>query len=325
MWKEKLKEFICWKDSEGKYIVNVDYLSGIAQLFPNLKPRKPSKKRHTGERWKIWQGIENCTDEDIKREYFMQLLETIASQSMEEGFSSFTWPTMIQQSNLQLKGEKNPSEESIWKTLFLIYSSVKFGNYLVNLDNVSDNGRRWLWQTLVTSKVVLHGRADLTPIGRSLKVSLLYSEPFFNTLALLGFWAKKMYEERGKGESWQKYLQSRLPQLGWTENTSLIIYGREEKGVYHSFPRLSNVVIYWLNPSMRLIEFLNSLVSRAGSKERELEGKEREKLVFYLFKYNHINGEILSKLIVMKSSRELSSKKGRAQDIYGAREFFSKL
>ncbi|MGC8913532.1 MAG: hypothetical protein ACP5LE_06380 [Thermoplasmata archaeon] len=328
MWKEKFKEFIKWKDESGNYIVEIEYLLGIARGYPNLIPKKEPKDGSSKERWDIYQQILKENDKNAQRDKFVSFLECIVDESIQKGLSSFTWPTVIVAPNLWLDGENAPSKEDIWHVIYLTYSSVKFGNYLINLDYVSDAGRRWFWQTMVTSRVIAKEKSDISPLRENLKVDARTSEPMYCSLCLLGFLFRKIEEDEKQKEekemaTWQKLLHQRyLSRLGWSDQTTLILFGREQKGIFYSFPRVIEIV-KWLDPSIKLIEFLNSLVLVVKD-EREVAGKEREKLVFYLFKYNHIYGELLEKLVTMKCNYELK-KKGKIYGISGAKNFFSNL
>ncbi|MEM0507108.1 MAG: hypothetical protein QXW58_07640, partial [Thermosphaera sp.] len=135
MWDKKLEDFIYWKDSTGKHIVDMKYLLQIASIYPNLIPRKKMEPRdnYSKKRWELFQDIDNNIgkNEELARNSFMRFMETIVSQTVEQGYSSFTWPTIIQEPNLHLREEKTPTEQEVWRVLFLTYSSVKIGNSLV--------------------------------------------------------------------------------------------------------------------------------------------------------------------------------------------------
>ena len=319
MWREKLIDFIRWDD------VDIRYLYKTAQAVPNLIPRRPSKKGYEMKRREIGERLSKDleTSTGKAKEDFIELLDLIVEQTLEEGFSSLTWPTMIEEPNLSLVGEKEPTEEDVWRLLFLIYSSVRFGRYAINLDNVTDAGRKWLWTKLVTGKVILKERADLSPIREELHVDVRNSEPMFVSLSLLGFIVKRIEEEL-KGEE-EDIFAKFLPKLGWREDTSLVIFGRVGKGIFNVFPRVSKVVQRWLQPPEIILSYLNAFTNlRIEDKKKDLLRKEREKLIYYLLKYDHINGELLSKLTSLKCSYELEVK-GGYRGIPKADKFFSML
>jgi hypothetical protein len=200
---------------------------------------------------------------------------------------------------------------------------------------VDDNWRKEIWLRHITSKVLVSNSktCDFSPIRKKLKIwPLRYEEPFFNSLALMYYVFKEELENDGypTGDGWRAFIQQYLKKYKWSEDSGLIILGRETKGSVQIFSRLSSFVTYWLDPEGYLVEFLDSLIripdinQSSQKKMRERLGKEREKLVFYLLKYHRINGELLSKLVSIKVCEELNSE-GKINGIYGAKGFFSRL
>lgn len=208
MWKEKLREFIFEKDAEGHYNVDTEYIMGFWDIFSNLVP-KNGRKRYPRMRLEIIKEIKRYEQEhnsEMVRNKIMEVLEVIVEQSLNEGVMSFIWPTVIAESNLNMGGEGIEKEEEIWRVLYLVYTGVgfgrydryrKYGRYIVNVDNIGDAGRKWLWKTLITSATIM-GRngLDFKPIMERLKIRFdPAAEPFFSTLALLQFWAIKGLED----------------------------------------------------------------------------------------------------------------------------------
>jgi hypothetical protein len=339
-WKEKLKEFMFMKDQDGMSIVPVEYILGISEIFPNMLPKKVPKDRssYSYKRWEIWKQIQNTSDNSRKKELFLEFLECIVEQAMNEGSNSFIWPTIIgkdSESNLWMNGEKTPAPENLWETLFYTYSSIRFGKYLINFINVDDNWRKDIWLRLITSKVLVSNSktCDFSRICKKLKIwKLRDDEPFFNSLALMYYVFTEEFENDGHPaeNGWRSFIQQYLKKYKWGEDSGLIILGRETKGSVQIFSRLSSFVTYWLNPERNLVKFLDSLImipdikQSSQNKKRERLGKEREKLVFYLLKYHQINGELLSKLVSIKVCEELNSEE-KINGIYGAKGFFSSL
>ncbi|MFH8120127.1 MAG: hypothetical protein QXS37_04975, partial [Candidatus Aenigmatarchaeota archaeon] len=128
-WKEKVRNFIFWKESDA-FMVHLNYLLSIAFWFPNFLPRGKEQKKEFGkERHRLLiEMMRNEKEEEIRREKFIELLESLAKQISKEGYSSILYPTIIQEPNLSLEGEKSPEEEEIWKTVYLLYCySLKVG------------------------------------------------------------------------------------------------------------------------------------------------------------------------------------------------------
>ncbi|MEM3290405.1 MAG: hypothetical protein QW046_02705 [Candidatus Micrarchaeaceae archaeon] len=333
MWKEKIREFIFEKDLDGHYNVDTDYIKGIWDVFSNLVPLKETNTGYVGKRWKILKEIEKYEQEknsEMVRNKIMEILEIIVDQYLNEEVKSFIWPTMIKEPNLNMIGEGVENEEDIWRVLYLIYTGVKFGNYIVNVDYIGDTGRRWLWNTLVTSTTIMGRKGlDFKPIMERLKISFNpLSQPFFATLVLLQFWAVKGMEDWRKGEGevnvepWKKIISEKFGvDFGWSENTTLVIFGRETKGLYQAFPQSINLIKKWLNPENATLEFLNSIVNISDQQLRDLAIKKREMLVYYLLRYHNINGELLSQIIEIKCNTELKKHRG-IYGIAGAKQFY---
>lgn len=325
-WKKKIRDFVFWKENEV-FLVNVNYLLSIANWFPNFFPRNP-RKGFGKERYQLRAEIENETEEEKKREKFIELLECLAKQISEEGYSSLLYPTIITEPNLFLGSEKLPEEEEIWKTIYLIYCySLKIGNSIITFDNISEESKQKFWRLLISEKIVTQ-RVNLAPVKNALKVRLNYNDKFFVTLSLLAYWVKKFSEneEISSQDFWSEF----IPKLGWSDISSLIIFTREGgrgKSTYYIFPRFSKIIFKWFDSSMSLLRFLNSLTNIRGIDEEKLEliRKEREKLIYNLFKYNEINGELLSSCVNLKISHELRAKEKRIRGFDKARDFFSKL
>ncbi|MEM3396872.1 MAG: hypothetical protein QXO11_03405 [Thermoplasmata archaeon] len=336
MWKEKLREFIFEKDVDGNYNVDTEYIMGIWDIFPNLVPFKETDRGYAGQRWKIKNDIDKYKQEnnsEMVRNKIMEFLEVIVEQSINEEAKSFIWPTMIKESNLNMIGEGVEEEEELWRVLYLIYTGVKFGSYIVNMDNIGDSGRKWLRNTLITSTVIMGRKGlDFKPIMERLKIRFNpASQPFFSTLVLLQFWAVKgledwrKYEGETNVEPWERIISEKFgADFGWSENTTLVIFGRETKGMYHVFPQSINLIKKWLNPENTTVEFLNSIVNISDQQLRELATKKREMLVYYLLRYHRINGELLSQIIEIKCNTELKKHRG-IYGVAGAKQFYGIL
>lgn len=329
-WKDELKNFI-FQQRENQFLVSMGYLQRIVMFFPNLIQKKKSKN----ERQEYWKKIVEYRgiDENLARQNFWNLIESVVNQAVREGYSSITWPTIIKEPNLFLSEEKTPDEDELWERMFIYYTSVKIGNSLVNLHPISEAGRDWFWQTLVTDKVIFGESTDIKPLKLKLGIfSITPRQPLFVSLSLIAFLVKKAMEETSEKED---ILSPPLQKLGIDDNTSLVIITREKggkmgrrgppKATYFSFSKLSSIVQKWLLPDFRIINFLDSLdVKNVKPESREILHKEREKLIYFLFKYNTINGEILSKIINKKLELELGKKKMSKGFMY-AKQFFSKL
>lgn len=325
-WKKEIKNFVFWRENEV-FLVNINYLLSIANWFPNFFPKNP-KSGFGKERSQLRAEIKNEIDEEKRREKFLELLECLTRQISEKGYSSLLYPTIITEPNLFLGSEKLPEEEEIWKTIYLVYCySLKIGNSIITFDNISEESKQKFWRLLISEKIVTQ-KVDLSPVKNTLKVRLNSNDKFFVTLSLLAYWIKKFSEneENSSQGLWSKFISK----LGWSDVSSLIIFTREEKSgkaAYYAFPRFSKIILKWFDSNMSLLRFLNSLTNIRGINEEKLNliRKEREKLIYNLFKYNEINGEILSSCINIKIFYELKARKERIRGFDKAKDFFSKL
>ncbi|MEM5874309.1 MAG: hypothetical protein QW641_00030 [Candidatus Aenigmatarchaeota archaeon] len=324
-WRKEIRDFVFWKEN-NVFLVNVNYLFSIANWFPNFFPRNPIKG-FGKERYQLRMEIENEIEEEKRREKFIELLECLAKQISEEGYSSLLYPTMITEPNLFLGSEKLPEEEEIWKTIYLIYCySLKIGNSIITFDNISEESKQKFWRLLISERIVTQN-FNLAPVKNTLKVRLNFNDKFFVTLSLLAYWVKKFSEneESSSQDFWSEFISK----LGWSHVSSLIIFARERSGksTYYIFPRFSKIIFKWFDSDMSLLRFLNSLTNIRGISEEKLKliRKEREKLIYNLFKYNEINGELLSSCVSLKISYELKAKKERVRGFDRAKDFFYKL
>ncbi|MEM4312118.1 MAG: hypothetical protein QXX95_06995 [Nitrososphaerales archaeon] len=224
--------------------------------------------------------------------------------------------------NFWMKGEKRgPDLQEGEKALYLLLSSVRFRNTLLNLDNIKEEGRKKFREYLVTE-------AD-NPLIRIVRELGLWSRnvgPFYLSLIAICYWLYKIKMNL------KKSFRELMTDWGFDDDTTLLIFelGKKKKEV-HYFSRISNFILRWfegyfemekeLPPLLTFLESLTRVTSKKINPEFVVE--IREKLVFHLLKYHEINGELLSRLVNLKVEDSLSSKK--VYGIVSASDFFAEL
>lgn len=318
-WKGRLEKFIFQKDPDGNPIVDLKYLQGIpksllGRAIANLLLGE--KRRYWEEAWE-----KKGKDEDSARRAFMNFIEATVDDALRRGeYSSFVLPTITTERNLKLGGEQLPHPEVVWKCLYLQYSSINFGGSLINFDDLPEEGRRDLWRTLITEKVIIGGGVDTRPLKDTLGVRMIRSGKFFRTLVLLTFIREKAVEKH-KEDPWLACCK----EYGFSNATSVIVMAREgEKGEYHEFSNPCILINNWADRNT--VRFFDSFTNIRGVSGNVLEhiSKEREKAIFYLLKHQTMNGELLARLTRLKSVYEVQAKE-RIGGIIAARPVFSKI
>ncbi|MDW8275660.1 MAG: hypothetical protein RMJ59_04680 [Candidatus Nitrosocaldus sp.] len=315
-WKQLTKKFV--DDEEITHMQNI-----LKKLIPNLK-NLPSNLRIDYEDF--------MRRRDRKTLY--NILEYLANQ-----YSTFTVPAMITRSsasNFYLYGEKNaPNEQEGWKTVYMLFSAVPINNILMNLDSVKEEGRKAWRQQLVSEDP----KQFYIGIRNSLDIKSKNWGTFFTSLVALSYFVYKTKNETNDRLSlaeWSKILSERY---GFNDDTTLIIYklGKEKKEV-HYFSKITMIIQRWFNDyiegredKISLLRFLDSLTTTYSNKiNQDIVMELREKLAYYLLKYNIINGELLTKLIVMRVNDSLDTRArvmthSKHHVIVNARQFFTKL
>ncbi len=317
-WKKRLEDFVFKEDTDGNFVVDMRYMQGIVRTLAGRALRNWLQ----GERGRYWREMEKQIgrDEEGARESFMNFIGAIAESIISKGYSSFFLPTIVGEKNLYFSGEEEPAEEIVWKILYLSYTSVKFGNALVNFDYISDEGRAVIWHILTTDRVIIENRTDMRPIKKRLNIKLRASKEFFNTFSLLAFLREKVRREMEHDNMWlacrKKY--------GFNDMTSIIMMRRKQtKGEYYVFSYLSSLFQKWLD--QRIVAFFDSFTNISGARRKDVEhiSEEREKLIFHLLKYKEIPGELLAKLTGLKIEHE--SGRERHYGIRNTNFFFKNL
>ena len=318
-WKRRLEDFVFKKDPDGNFVVDMRYMQSIVRTLAGRSLRNWLQ----GERGRYWREMERQIgrDEEGARESFMNFIRAIAESIISNGkYSSLILPTIVGEKNLYFSGEEEPAEEIVWKILYLSYTSVKFGNALVNFDYISDEGRAVIWHILTTDRVINKNKIDMTPIKKKLKLKLRASKEFFNTFSLLAFLREKVRREMEHDDMWLACCRK----YGFNDMTSIIMIRRKQtKGEYYVFSYLSSLFQKWLD--QRIVAFFDSFTNISGARRKDVEhiSEEREKLIFHLLKYKEIPGELLAKLTGLKIEHE--SGKERHYGIRNANFFFKNL
>jgi hypothetical protein len=274
------------------------------------------------------------------------ICEFVVEKTLIEGYNALAVPFMIsrdQAPNFSLFEEK-PKEDELWWWIYHLLTGIHFGSIVINLVNVSEEIRNEFREFLVSKKfVVIGGKSGLNTKEILSQVKVPAGIPLGEQEFILGFlfltyfaifWASRKGKE--SVEEFKKNLETTI-----TSDASLFVFvlPREKKRVY-VFPRLNRLLINWYEdlfslkeeepPIPKISMFAFSFYIR-DENYRDITCALLNKF-FYYFLSGHINGEILSKLVDIKTVYELKGGiKGRIRSRFhgipkkAAEFFFSKL
>lgn len=322
-YKRKLFDFL-ENDANRKYCSPI-----IKKLLQaNLRKRKfVIKIDNTHEKISL-------APEEIE-EKIQEILEFIVKKALIEGYSTLVVPCMIskyQAPNFYIQDE-TPREEELWRFLYLLLTGMHGHDYVLNLDNVSDellsDFRTWL---LNKNYVILsseHSGLNFGELLSSLNIPrAVLLEEFIVSFLLLScfakFWKEKQDEMKFaeiQGEIFAKV----------SDDMTFIVFvlSRQKKKMF-IFPRMKEILTRYYEDFFESSESIPS-ISRfifslciADKDYREKSSKLLNKLLYYMLQ-GYINGELLSRTIELKDGYELKKKNKRVYGILSASQFFLKL
>ncbi|MEM5847326.1 MAG: hypothetical protein QXE97_04540 [Candidatus Aenigmatarchaeota archaeon] len=270
--------------------------------------------------------IEKCVREDKK--YDASLIPTIISPDQAPNF---------------YLGRENPTEDEIYRFLYLIISGIYRGEYIVNLDNVDERVRSNFRKYLINEKLLIFpsdkekGGIDLKKLMNAIGIKVVppLNEFIYSFILISSFvtWIKK---ESLEIENWKKQAEelgipSLLEKIGIRDDVALVIcYLPKQKKEMYFVPKLKSFISKWYGGYLTgredypfIVKFIFSTYI-PDKQYRELSSSLLNKFLYY-FLNGYVNGELLDKLINLKISYELKEKTRKVYGFSKAKEFFSKL
>jgi len=324
-----------WKEMTKDYVMNAP-IESLRSILGTMNARNLFEGPRAGFKESIDKG---------NREAFYAFLEELAG---EENYSTFLFPAIQQREsapNFYVPGENDiASENEKWKSIYLIFSAVRVGNTLLNLDNVDDNARKH-WRQKLHSE---NPAQFYSEVRTEFRLASRGFGPFFTSLLAYGYFIAKVRDEEVKSRKisgpygLSEIILDLNRDYGFNRNSTLIIISggpREKKKMYY-FSSLVPLLSRWFEGFIEgrertpaILSFVDAISATEGKATHDLAVDLREKLSYYLFRYNRVNGEVLGKLVELKVDTTLSSrgkriKQGKAAKVYGlasAKEFFSYL
>jgi hypothetical protein len=253
-----------------------------------------------------------------RRESLMEILDYCSSVE----YDTRLFPTIIGRRsgpNLWMNGERDkPSIEESWKAIYLLLTSININNILINIDNLSIEGRN-AWRTELQSEDPLQFHLTIT---NELNIHSRFTNwsPSFIALLVISYFVYRVRGQIGESE-WggERFAEILQREYSFTDYTTLIVFndllGRRKKEVNY-FSKLVSFINRWFGDyvagkdnRISLLAFLDSVASTSSSRENlRMLSNVREKFVFELLKYGKINGLLLNKLIVMRLRGDLKTK-----------------
>jgi hypothetical protein len=312
---------IDWKKVTLDFIRDGD----IQQIKLILTKIIPNRKNLPGD---IRKNYESFLKEN-RKESLQNILDYLTTQ-----YSTFLFPAMLTSTsapNFHLYGEKDqPHEQEAWKTLYLIISAASFEDILMNLDNVKEDGRK-AWHRQLASE---DPKQFLKGISSQLGLRSQPKGTFFIPLLGVSYFVLRTKTEIRSLLGLEDYLKEMNNNYGFNDNTTLVVFQLGERKEVHYFNRLRSFILKWYSEylngnedEMSLIKFLDSLTVMSNKANIDSAIDIRDKLAYYLLKYNVINAELLSQLTELRLADSLLTrrKKKKIYSISNAKNLFSKL
>lgn len=263
------------------------------------------------------------------------ILDFMVKKALLEGYNVLVTPCIIskeQAPNFYL-AEEIPKSEELWRFLYLLLTGVHGFEYVLNLESapakVNESFREWLINKNYLVIGVDHSGLNVKELLLSLKIPEgLPLEEFIMSFIFLSYFAK-FWKDTQKTIEIARDFGKLFSEI--SNDTSLVIFvlSRQKKRMY-IFPRLKEILLKYYGdffisdyqiPS--ICRFIFSLYIRDAN-YKEISVGVLNKLLYYLLQ-GHINGELLSRAIELKTNYELRKKEHRIFGLQNAPQFFTKL
>ena len=278
---------------------------------------------------KIEKVIEYLIEDALtNKRYTASLIPTIISPQLAPNF----W----------FKFEKSPSENEIYKFLYLLLTGVYKGNYILNLEGISPKLINDFREKLLNKNEIILQRgkeSEGISIGAisgkfGIRVQHRYIPEFLLGFLFISYFISWIREKEGEQRVKELIEKFGLPKLieesGITDEVALVIFvlQRQKKKMYY-IPKIKNFISKWYKDFLEGKEEIPSILKFIFSfyildkNYREISLSLINKFLYY-FLQGYVNGELLAKLVELKTSYELK-RKGKIYGISNAKQFFSKL
>ena len=273
------------------------------------------------------------------------IFEELVNQSVDKGYDASLIPTIIssQQAPNFYIGKETPTEDELYRFLFLLLSGIYRGPYIVNLDNSDEKLISEFRKDLIKENLFIFPlekgaginlKKILSPLGVKVTPQLNEFVYSFIIISFFIYWIKSLSLGR---EEWMKKLEefglsATLEKMGIRDDTTLVVFyiPRQKKEMYY-IPKLKKFFLIWYREflegkenSPSIVKFIFSTYV-SDKQYRKISSSLLNKFLYY-FLNGYVSGELLNKLINLKVSYEL--KKQKSKQMHGfinAKQFFSKL
>ncbi|MCS7109663.1 MAG: hypothetical protein NZ903_02610 [Candidatus Micrarchaeota archaeon] len=266
-----------------------------------------------------------------------EILDFMVKKASIEGYNAIVIPSIIskdQAPNFYI-GEETPEPEELWKFIYLLLTGIHGYDYVLNLENTAkdivENFRSWLMNKKYIITCRENSGLNIAEMISSLQVPKglpLRELEFVMGFLFISYFAKFLKDIQEEIEI-AKDLGRIFSSL--SEDATLVIFvlSKQKKKMY-IFPKLRNILIRFYGDFFTdeetipgICRFIFSLYV-SYDKYKDISAGILNKLLYYLLQ-GHINGELLSEAIELKTSYELSKKQGRVYGISASSQFFTKL
>lgn len=261
-----------------------------------------------------------------------KICEFIVEKALKEGYSALVVPFIIskeQAPNFYITEEK-PKEEELWWWLYHLLTGIHYRDFVINLANIPKEINERFREYLINKNFLIfegeRSGLNMNEILSRLEVPKgIPLKEFILGFIFVSYFAKFWRDWKEK-EKVAKIVRKEIPKI--TDETSLLIFvlPRQKKKVY-VLPKLRKIISHWYRDFTekdipQISKFAFSFY--IADKNYKEESASLLNKFLYSFLQQHVNGELLTKLIELKTNYELK-KRGRIYGISNASQFFSKL
>jgi hypothetical protein len=273
-----------------------------------------------------------------------EIIESLVKDAIKKKkYTSSIIPTVVSSDkapNFWFQNEKAPTTEEVYRSLYLLLTSLYQGNYVVNLDNVNEAVLREFRSSLIKKNILLTNEdisgIDMKKIRGELGIRFFPNTEFGFSLLILSYFVSWIKAKEKEDPVWiqrinELGLSSTLSELSLDDTLTLVTYNiRKQKKEMYITPRLKSFVLKWYEEFLTgkedypyILSFLSSLYV-IHKNYRKISDPLMNKFIYYLLREN-VNGELLTDIVNLKIEFELKETKGRPFPIRQARKFFANL
>jgi|YelNatPaOPRAMG01_1025707.scaffolds.fasta_scaffold13835_2 hypothetical protein len=275
---------------------------------------------------KIHDVIEYLVNDAINnKRYTVSIIPTVVSPELAPNF----W----------FRNEKEPTENEVYRYLYILLTGLYQGNYVVNLDNVDTLTMENFRDFLVKKAILLEDEAwmgiNIKKVLLGLGIRKFPLTEFGFSLLMVSYFVSWIKERTHEDLKWIEKintigLSSALTELGIEDTIALVTFNiHKQKKEMHITPRLKDFVIKWYENFLAgkeehayFLSFLSSIYV-THKNYRKVADPLMNKFIYYLLR-GYVNGELLGDIVNLKIKYELKENI-RPFPIQRVNEFLAKL